>query len=232
MKLPVKDVLINIVNSDIRKIKNRNLTFLSQAALLNISRVISKIEKKEVPGIFVETGCALGGSTILMGLSKNKERQLNVYDVFGMIPPPSDEDGEDVHDRYKKITNGESNGIKNDKYYGYEKDLINKVRLSLNDFGLTEEKDNINLIQGLYEDTLKINENIAFAHIDCDWYSSVMTSLNAIEPNLSQGAVMIIDDYYAWSGCKTAIDEYFADPKFKSNFIFSTVNEKMIIEKK
>ena len=232
MKFPLKDIVINVINADIRKVKKRNLTFLSQAALLNISKVISKIEAKKIPGIFVETGCALGGSTILMGISKNKERQLNVYDVFGMIPPPSDEDGGDVHDRYDKITKGESTGIKNDLYYGYEKDLIGKVRDNLKDFGLTEENDNIHLVQGLYEDTLKINEPIAFAHIDCDWYSSVMTSLVAIEPNLSKGGIMIIDDYYAWSGCKTAIDEYFSDPAFKAKFDFSTVNEKLIIEKK
>jgi len=231
MKLPIKDIIINAVNADIRKIKQKNLTFLSQAALLNISKVIKQVEKKKVKGVFVETGCALGGSTVLMGLSKNQERKLNVYDVFGMIPPPSDEDGGDVHERYDKITKGESTGIKNDLYYGYEKDLIGKVTKTLADFGLTEEKDNIHLIQGLYEDTLKIDEPVAFAHIDCDWYSSVMTSLDAIEPNLANGGVMIIDDYFAWSGCKTAIDEYFGDADFKAKFKFSTVNEKLIIEK-
>lgn len=231
MKLPIKDILINAVNADIRKIKQKNLTFLSQAALLNISKIIKQIEKKKVNGIFVETGCALGGSTILMGLSKAQDRKLNVYDVFGMIPPPGDEDGGDVHERYEKITKGDSIGIKKDLYYGYEKDLLGKVKGSLAEFNLTEEKDNIHLIQGLYEETLKIEEPIAFAHIDCDWYSSVMTSLNEIEPNLSKGGVMIIDDYYAWSGCKTAIDEYFGDATFKAKFKFTTVNEKLIIEK-
>jgi hypothetical protein len=47
------------------------------------------------------------------------------------------------------------------------------------------------------------------AHIDCDWYDSVLTCLKNIEPHLAAGGTIIIDDYYVWSECKTAVDEYF-----------------------
>jgi asparagine synthase (glutamine-hydrolysing) len=49
---------------------------------------------------------------------------------------------------------------------------------------------------------------VAFAHIDCDWYDSVKTSLERITPNLSSGGILVIDDYYAYSGCKKAVDEF------------------------
>jgi len=37
-----------------------------------------------------------------------------------------------------------------------------------------------------------------------------MTCLVQIAPNLSKEGIIIIDDYYHWSGCKTATDEYLA----------------------
>jgi asparagine synthase (glutamine-hydrolysing) len=62
---------------------------------------------------------------------------------------------------------------------------------------------------GLFEDTLYIAEPVALAHIDCDWYQSVMLCLERITPHLIPGGVLVIDDYRDWAGCKRAVDEYF-----------------------
>lgn len=224
-------LLKRIKNPIAFNIKSQKLTYLTFDALQNIREAIKEVENNNVPGIFIETGCALGGSSILIALSKSKERLFQVYDVFGMIPPPTDKDGEDVHNRYEIIASGRSIGIDGDEYYGYKKGLKNEVIRNLNKFGLDLQKDTIKLIQGLYEDTLLIKEPVAFAHIDCDWYSSVMICLKEIEPNLSKNGIMIIDDYYDWSGCRTAIDEYFT-PELKSKYIFLAKAEKLIIKKK
>jgi asparagine synthase (glutamine-hydrolysing) len=37
-----------------------------------------------------------------------------------------------------------------------------------------------------------------------------MTCLRRIEPHLVSGGVLVIDDYEDWSGCRKAIDDYFA----------------------
>ena len=37
-----------------------------------------------------------------------------------------------------------------------------------------------------------------------------MTCLTRIVPLLVAGGRIVLDDYYAWSGCQTAVDEYFA----------------------
>ena len=68
-------------------------------------------------------------------------------------------------------------------------------------------------IKGLYQHTLKINSPVSFAHIDCDWYDSVMCCLTRIEPYLSCGGTLVIDDYYHYSGCKKAVDLYFLNKK-------------------
>ena len=38
-----------------------------------------------------------------------------------------------------------------------------------------------------------------------------MTCLERIAPRLATGGLLIIDDYDAWSGCRRAVDEYFAE---------------------
>ena len=50
-----------------------------------------------------------------------------IYDVFGMIPRPSEKDGYDVHERYQIILKGDSQGIDGDTYYGYLPDIYNRV---------------------------------------------------------------------------------------------------------
>jgi O-methyltransferase len=68
----------------------------------------------------------------------------------------------------------------------------------------------VELVRGLFEDTLDLDEPVAFAHLDGDWYESTMTCLERIAPLLAPGGRIVLDDYYHWSGCRTAVDEYFA----------------------
>ncbi|MFT4643961.1 TylF/MycF/NovP-related O-methyltransferase [Candidatus Marifrigoribacter sp. Uisw_064] len=209
-----------------RKVSQKKLTYLSHKALLLLGNSVKKIEKNNIEGSIIETGCALGGSSILIGKLKSKDRQFNVYDSFEMMPEPTENDGEDVHNRFNVIKKGVSKGISGNKYYGYEKDLYNKVKNSFKSFGI--DLTNIQLIKGYYEDTLKINDEVAMAHIDCDWYDSVLVSLQRIEPYLVVGGVLIIDDYYCYSGCKKAVDDYFNDKIANYNFI---QEERLVIEK-
>ena len=195
----------------VERIRQQNLTYLPGAKLASIVETCRSIEDQGLPGVFLEAGCALGGSTILIGRVKTVDRPLNVSDVFGMIPPPTTEDGADVHKRYNKIQAGGSRGIGGDSYYGYENDLIERVRENLNEYGVTEEGDSVRLIQGLLQDTMSIDEPVAFAHIDVDWYEPVKVCLERIVPNLVVGGSVILDDYRDWSGCRKATDEYFAE---------------------
>ena len=57
-------------NTEIKRIKNDGLTYLSKEALLEIKKAVKRIESKQVPGIFIETGCALGGSALVISLKQ------------------------------------------------------------------------------------------------------------------------------------------------------------------
>jgi hypothetical protein len=135
---------------------------------------------------------------------------MKVYDVFAMIPPPTERDGPDVHARYRKIARGKAKGPGGETYYGYRDDLLREVTDSFERHGLPLAANNIELIQGLFQDTIQLDEPVAFAHLDGDWYESTMTCLERIAPLLAPGGRIVLDDYNKWSGCRTAVDEYFA----------------------
>jgi Macrocin-O-methyltransferase (TylF) len=192
----------------IARIQSKNLTYLTEKKLASIADTCKAIVQSGLPGSFIEAGCALGGSAILVATLKNTERPLLVYDVFGMIPPPTKEDTSDVHDRYKTIVEGKSKGIGGDNYYGYEQNLYELVQSNFENFGISCETQSVSLIKGLLQDTMSLDEPVAFAHIDVDWYEPVMESLMRIFPNLVVGGSIILDDYHDWGGCRKAADEY------------------------
>lgn len=189
-------------------IRSQKLTYLSDSKLASLVHTCRAIEESRLPGIFLEAGCALGGSAILVATIKDARRPFYVYDVFGMIPPPTQDDTPDVHDRYRTILEGKSTGISGDKYYGYQEDLYALVKSNLLNFGINCEEKSVSLIKGLVQDTMHIDQPVAFAHIDVDWYDPVMTCLQRVFPKLVVGGSIILDDYHDWGGCRKATDEY------------------------
>lgn len=194
----------------IAEVRRRKLTYLSSAKMASLVRTCRELEAQRIEGLFIEAGCALGGSSVLIASVKRPERRFNIYDVFGMIPPPSGKDTEDVHARYATIVKGESQGIDGDPYYGYVDNLYELVQSNLAGFGLDQQTLRVYLIKGLLQDTLQLDGPVAFAHIDVDWYEPVQACLERIFPRLSLGGSIILDDYHDWGGCRRATDEYLA----------------------
>ena len=194
----------------IGRVREENLTYLREHNLRDLAALVADLDRRSVPGLVVEAGTALGGSAIVMAAAKAPDRPMKVFDVFGMIPPPTDRDGEDVHRRFEQISGGKASGIGDGEYYGYRADLYDEVLASFGRLGVPARDHRVELVRGLFEDTIDLDEPVAFAHLDGDWYESTMTCLQRIAPLVSPGGRIVLDDYYAWSGCRTAVDEYFA----------------------
>lgn len=192
----------------VKRVRSENLTYLSNGKLAKIIGAIKRIDANDVHGALVEAGCALGGSTIVIAEKMSPERRLSVYDVFGMIPPPTEEDPPEVHVRYAAIAGGEAHGLGGDKYYGYQKDLKEVVEANLSRLLSADQKARLRLVEGLVQETLHPEGPIAFAHIDVDWYDPVKHCLTTIWPKLSTGGSIILDDYFDWGGCTAATDEF------------------------
>jgi hypothetical protein len=218
------------IRQTIRRVRAQHLTYLSEARLNALAALCLSHERQGVAGAIIEAGCALGGSAIVIAASKAKSRKFYIYDVFGMIPPPSPQDGADAHERYRLIRTGRSPGIRGDPYYGYIDNLYDRVVRSFSQLGYPIEENHISLIKGLVQDTLHVTEPVSLAHIDVDWYEPVWTCLERIEPHLAVGGALVIDDYLDWSGCRRAVDDYFKD-KPSSLYHFDTSAGSMIITK-
>lgn len=198
------------VASVIERVRSEHLTYLREQSLRELATVVDAIENDGLEGQIIETGTARGGSAIVLATAKSPARPMRVYDVFGMIPPPTDRDGEDVHERYQKIVEGGARGVGGDIYYGYRDDLYSEVTESFGRMGVPTADHEVVLVRGLFEDTLQVDGPVALAHLDGDWYESTMTCLSRIAPKLVVGGRIVLDDYHAWSGCRQAVDEYFA----------------------
>ncbi len=192
----------------ITQVQDEKLTYLECEALWDLRQRAKNAELQGIPGAIVEAGCALGGSAIVLARSKTPDRAMYVYDVFGMIPPPGDHDGDDVKQRYATIVAGASEGIGGHRYYGYESELLSKVEANFDRFAVSPSAHNIHLVKGLFQETLHPDWPVALAHIDGDWYESVKVCLDRLWPVISEGGVIVVDDYDAWTGCRRAVDEF------------------------
>lgn len=193
-----------------RKVKDDNLTYLTWTKLQNIEYGIKRVQEQRVHGDFWEAGVALGGSAIVMSILKEENRRFQAYDVFSSIPPPSTNDGPDAHQRYEEIKAGKAQGLGEDTYYGYKDNLYEEVVANFQKFGLRVDGRDVTLHKGKFQETMTISPEteIAFAHIDCDWYEPVSYVLSTIYPALNVGGILVIDDYHDFSGCRRAVDEF------------------------
>jgi asparagine synthase (glutamine-hydrolysing) len=192
-----------------RRVTSERLTYLSAEKLANLEWCAREVQRRDVPGDVIEAGVALGGSAIALADELTPERAFDGYDVFGTIPPPSERDGADAHDRYEVIAAGGSAGIDGDPYYGYVDDLYERVVASFRAHGI-EPGERVRLHRGLFEDTLHPAGPVALVHIDSDWYDPVRLCLERTYPHLSPGAFVILDDYHDYEGCRSATDEFLA----------------------
>jgi len=191
-------------------VTRKRLTYLAQSKFASLYDCIDAVHDSGAPGDFMEFGVALGGSGICLASALGPDRRFLGFDVFAMIPPPTEVDGINVNKRYAAIKDGNSVGIGGDKYYGYVDDLYNVVRNNFSSFGLEVDGSRILLVKGHFNDTLPAYDDavIALAHIDCDWYEPVLYCLEYAWPRLSQGGFIVVDDYNDWHGCRKATDEF------------------------
>jgi O-methyltransferase len=189
-----------------RRVLADRLTYLQVDKLRTLERLSAQINKQSISGDVIECGIALGGSAIVLATLSG--RPFQGYDVFGMIPPPSENDPPEVHERYRDIAAGESKGIDGDDYYGYVTDLYDRVCASLAAYDLPVDNARVSLHQGLFEDTLRVDRPIAVGHIDSDWHDPVKLCLERLWPVLSPGGFLVLDDYNDYGGCRTAADAF------------------------
>lgn len=185
-------------------LKRNKKTYLGYQQLSSLADSFLIVRSRTQRAVHVaEFGVGRGGSAaVLAWLVERFGGTLALYDVFGRIPPPTDVDGKRAQERYRFILHQET-----EDYYGNVSDLLDTLKEELQSVC---NLDKIEFISGRYEETLpKLTEKRSFdlVHIDCDWYESVNAVLEYLRGHLRRGAILQVDDYSNWSGCKAAVDE-------------------------
>ena len=183
-------------------------TMTSTARCNSLWDLCSMVNQKGVEGNFVECGVWKGGSAGIMGLVMMKSainRQLHLFDSFEGLPEPTDMDGLQAAEYSGGKSSGRLESVNQCKA-GIEI-VENLLHTRLN---IPKEKTvyHAGWFQNTVPEQARECGKIAVLRLDGDWYESTKICLENLYDQLSVGGVLILDDYYAWEGCKKATDEF------------------------
>jgi O-methyltransferase len=205
---PIPADLDDQVASIVGRVRRQTLTSAPRIAAL--CDAVAYVVDRDVEGDVVECGVWRGGSMMAAALALqargDTERDLYLFDTFtGMTEPgeadePSPYDGYSPHRRWKLLSNAGK------EWAGVSVDV---VRANLETTGYPAER--FKLIPGKVEETLPgaAPERISILRLDTDWYSSTKHELETLYPRLSEGGVLIIDDWGHYAAARRAVEEYF-----------------------
>lgn len=146
-----------------------------------------------IEGDMVECGVCNGGSAAVIAqvIRSFPNRRLWLYDTFEGIPAPTVIDGD-----YAQSFTGDFVGSVGSVY-----EVLEKVRFPL---------EQAVFRKGLFQDTFKeqLPHKIALLHVDGDWYESILLTLQTFYPIVSDGGVIILDDFGHWEGARRAFYEF------------------------
>jgi O-methyltransferase len=175
-------------------------TMIGMKRLDNIQDCIETILRDEVPGDVIETGVWRGGACIfmkaLLNVAGDSRRQVWVADSFEGLPRPQST-VDQSHEYSQSAWKWEELRVS-----------LEEVKKNFEKYGLLD--DQVRFLKGWFKDVLPEApiERLSLIRLDGDMYESTMDAVSALYPKLSAGGFVIVDDYYSWPTCKTAIHEY------------------------
>lgn len=160
-------------------------------------------------GAIVECGTWRGGMSAAMIETGGPDRDYYFFDSFEGLPLAQTIDGPAAL-AYQSNTDSLV-------YYNNCKASIHEFLTTLDKISVVDyNKDRVRVIKGFFEETFAtsaVADNIAVLRLDCDWYASIMTCLNALWWRMLPGGLILIDDYYTWDGCSRAVHDFLAARK-------------------
>jgi O-methyltransferase len=175
-------------------------TMIGLKRLDNLQFCIERILADDIPGDLIETGVWRGGASIFMrGVLKaygDTSRVVWAADSFQGLPQPTPGVWRD-DERGRLWEFGNTLAVS-----------LDQVRANFERYGLLD--DQVRFLQGWFRDTLPTApiERLSLMRLDGDMYESTVDGLGPLYPKLSVGGFCVIDDYFAQSGQRKAVNEY------------------------
>ncbi len=174
-------------------------TMVGKARLENARHLATTAVLEGIPGDLIETGVWRGGVTILfraiLAAYGITDRTVWVADSFEGLPAPNADD-------YPADTGIDFSEI------AALKVGVDAVKANFERYNLLDEQ--VGFLVGWFADTLPSApiEQLAVLRLDGDLYESTMDAIVVLEPKVSPGGYVIVDDYGGWEPCRKAVDDY------------------------
>jgi O-methyltransferase len=173
-----------------------------EAYVANLELVQVALEKPGLEGgSVVECGTWRGGMSAGLMTVGGIQRNYYFFDSFAGLPPAGPMDGMEAQ-QWQLDKAGS-------RYF-------NNCTASMEEFlevisRLKIPSAHINVFPGFFTDTFPrvTPSKIAVLRLDVDWYESTLICLNMFWDALLPGALVLVDDYYDWEGCRRAVHEFF-----------------------
>lgn len=179
-------------------------TMVGGARLANVRDCVERVLADGISGDLVETGVWRGGVAIWMrallaalGTEEDGHRRVWAFDSFEGLPEADAErypmDVPMKFNTYKQLSVG-----------------LDEVKTNFSRYGLLDER--LRLVPGWFKDTTpaaaKEIESIAVLRLDGDMYESTIDVLTNLEPLVSPGGFVLVDDYGGIEACRQAVTDY------------------------
>jgi len=189
------------MNSLIDSLLTRHALISNQVNKEQVKAILTELEKtldQGTIGAVVEFGCYIGTTSLFIRRlldARSDNREFHVYDSFVGLPPKTTEDESRAGEQFQvgELAVSKKEFLNQFKKAGLQPPITHKGWFS--DLG---EQD--------------VPNEIAFAFLDGDFYSSIRDSLRLVRPRLQKGGCLIIDDYAreALPGAAKAVHELLA----------------------
>ncbi len=153
---------------------------------------------QHVEGAIVECGTWKGGMIAGIADLLGPSRSYHLYDSFEGLPEVQEIDG-------KKAKEWQSDTESEDYFDNCTADIKDaEAAMALS------KAPNVSINKGWFSDTLPHYDGgpIAILRLDGDWYESTMQCFDYLFEHVVEGGVVILDDYYHWSGCSRALHDF------------------------
>lgn len=172
-------------------------TAVSRERIQNVLTLVERVVIEAIPGDLAEVGVWKGGLILAMALKCKQMgvvRTIHAYDTFSGMTAPTDADvdldGTPAHTMLSRVKceAGLAEVVSTVNRAGYP-----SVVYHVGDITKTDPAE---------------FPTYALLRLDTDWYESTKFELTHMEPKVSSGGFVIVDDYGHWRGSRRAVDEF------------------------
>ena len=193
----------------------RPYTMTSPERIVALMDAVAYVVRRGVPGALLECGVWRGGSVLVMIRTLQRlgvtDRHVYLFDTFEGMTKPTEADVSEYDPPALSTWETSRQEDRQPWNWAFTPEIFGVEQVQEVLFATGYPRELIHFVVGPVEETIpgSAPADIAVIRLDTDWYESTRHELEHLYPRLSEGGVLVIDDYGHWEGARRAVDEYF-----------------------